>query len=63
MVPTTFGIFDAFPDEAGRHEHLNGKVAAALMEEAPHLLAKNPEIRKVNVLAEKLPESTVERAA
>jgi hypothetical protein len=30
LGPTTFGIFDAFPDEAGRQAHLSGQVAAAL---------------------------------
>jgi len=34
LGPTTFGIFDAFPDEAGRQAHLSGKVAAALMAQA-----------------------------
>ena len=29
-----FGIFDAFPDEAGRKAHLNGSIAAALMAKA-----------------------------
>lgn len=55
MGPTTFGIFDAFPDDAGRQAHLSGKVAAALMESAPTLLAQAPDIRKVEVLADKLP--------
>ncbi len=31
LGPSTFGIFDAFPDEAGRQAHLSGRVAAALM--------------------------------
>ena len=53
--PTTFGIFDAFPDEAGRQAHLSGKVAAALMAKASELLAKPPLIEKVDVLAAKLP--------
>ena len=52
---TTVGIFDAFPDEAGRQAHLSGKVAAALMAKAPELLAKPPVIEKVDVLATKLP--------
>jgi quinol monooxygenase YgiN len=52
---TTFGIFDAFPDEAGRQAHLSGQVAAALMAKAPELLAKAPVIEKVDVLAAKLP--------
>ena len=52
---STFGIFDAFPDEAGRQAHLTGKVAAALKEKASDLFAKPPEIQKVDVLAAKLP--------
>ena len=27
--PSTFGIFDAFPDDAGRQAHLSGPIAAA----------------------------------
>lgn len=55
LGPTTFGIFDAFPDEHGRQAHLSGKVAAALMAKAPELLAMPPTIEKVDVLADKLP--------
>lgn len=55
LGPSTFGIFDAFPGDVERQAHLNGKVAAALMENAPKLLAKTPEIRKIDVLADKLP--------
>jgi quinol monooxygenase YgiN len=55
MGPSTFGIFDAFPDEAGRQAHLSGKVAAALMAKASELLAQPPVIGKVDVLAAKLP--------
>ncbi len=55
LGPTTFGIFDAFPDEAGRQAHLSGRVAAALMAKAPDLLANPPAIEKVDVLAAKLP--------
>jgi quinol monooxygenase YgiN len=56
LGPTTFGIFDAFPNEAGRQAHLNGKVAAALMAKASELLARPPVIEKVDILAAKLPE-------
>ena len=56
LGPSTFGIFDAFPDEEGRQAHLSGKVAAALIARAPELLARPPEIEKVDVLAAKLPE-------
>jgi len=55
MGNSTFGIFDAFPDEAGRQVHLSGQVAAALMAKAPELLAQPPVIEKVDVLAAKLP--------
>lgn len=55
MGPATFGIFDAFPDEAGRQAHLNGKVAAALMAKAGDLLATPPKIEKIDLLAAKLP--------
>jgi quinol monooxygenase YgiN len=55
LGPSTFGIFDAFPDESGRQAHLSGRVAAALMAKAPELLAEAPAIEKVDVLAAKLP--------
>jgi len=55
LGPTTFGIFDAFPDEPGRQAHLSGRVAAALMAKAPELLSKPPAIELVDVLAAKLP--------
>lgn len=55
MGPSTFGIFDAFPDEAGRQAHLSGRVAAALMERTPELFASAPRIEKLDVLAAKLP--------
>ena len=55
MGPSTFGIFDAFPDEAGRQAHLSGRVAAALMASAADLLAEAPKIERIDVLAAKLP--------
>ena len=55
LGPSTFGIFDAFPDEAGREAHLAGRVAAALMQKAPELFAQPPAIEKADVLASKLP--------
>ena len=54
LGPTTFGIFDAFADDAGRQAHLAGQIAAALMAKAPELLAQPPTIDKVDVLAAKL---------
>ena len=55
LGPSTFGIFDTFPDDAGRQAHLEGKVAAALMARAPELFASAPSIEKVDILAAKLP--------
>jgi quinol monooxygenase YgiN len=55
MGESTFGIFDAFPDEAGRQAHLSGRVAAALMANAPELLSQPPVIEKVDIIAAKLP--------
>jgi quinol monooxygenase YgiN len=55
LGPSTFGIFDAFPDEAGRQAHLTGRVAAALMAKASELLASPPVIENVEVIAAKLP--------
>lgn len=51
---STFGIFDAFEKEPGRQAHLNGRIAAALMEKAPELLAEPPTIEQVDILAAKL---------
>jgi len=56
LGPSTFGIFDAFPDDAGRQAHLSGRVAAALMARAPELLSEPPVIEKIDILAAKLPE-------
>jgi quinol monooxygenase YgiN len=56
MGPSTFGIFDAFPNDAGRQAHLSGRVAAALMAKASDLLAQPPAIEKLDVLAAKLPK-------
>ncbi|MBV9926960.1 MAG: hypothetical protein JOZ96_18225 [Acidobacteria bacterium] len=50
-----YGIFDAFPDDAGREAHLSGPVANALMEQADALFAEPPRIQKLDVLADKLP--------
>jgi quinol monooxygenase YgiN len=54
LGPSTFGIFDAFPDDAGRQAHLAGQIAAALMAKAPELLAQPPTIESVDILAAKL---------
>ena len=56
LSKSTFGIFDAFADEAGRKAHLAGPIAAALMANAAELLAKSPQIEQVDLLAVKLPK-------
>ena len=57
LGPAKFGIFDTFKDEAGRDAHLNGEIAKALMAKAGELLAKPPQIEKVELLASKAPEA------
>ena len=59
LGPSTFAIFDAFHDEAGRQTHLNGPIAKALMAHAPDLLAVPPSIEKTEVLGAKLPQEVV----
>lgn len=59
---STFGIFDAFPDEGGRQAHLAGKLAKALMEKAPDLLTAPPLIEEVEILGAKLPEARLWKA-
>jgi len=50
LSPTTFGVFDAFHDEAGRQGHLNGPIGQALMAKAPELFARRPSIEPIDVL-------------
>jgi quinol monooxygenase YgiN len=54
LSQTTFAIFDAFKDEAGRQAHLTGPIAQALMAQAPHLLASPPAIERLDVLGSKI---------
>ena len=55
--PSAFAIFDTFNDEEARDAHINGPVAAALMEKAKSgdLFLTPPEIHKLDILADKLP--------
>lgn len=52
---STFAIFDAFPQEAGRQKHLEGKVAEALFAKAPELFSEAPTVEMFESLAVKLP--------
>jgi quinol monooxygenase YgiN len=60
--PSTFGIFDTFPDERGRVAHLTGEIAKALAAKAPDLFAKEPEIRRLSILASKTPKHSLSAA-
>jgi quinol monooxygenase YgiN len=51
--PTTFGVFDAFADEEGRQNHLNGPIAKALM--GSDLFVAPPSIERIDLLGVKLP--------
>jgi quinol monooxygenase YgiN len=54
--PSSFGIFDTFPDNKGREAHLSGEVAKALNERSKELFSQPPVIEKLDVLEAKLPE-------
>ncbi|MEP7019475.1 MAG: antibiotic biosynthesis monooxygenase [Pseudonocardiales bacterium] len=49
----TYGILDTFESEDGRQAHLNGQIPAALGQVGPDLLAKDPDIRPIDILAVK----------
>lgn len=53
LSDTQYGIFDSFETEDGRQAHLNGEIPTALGEVAPDLLAKDPDIRLVDIIANK----------
>ncbi|MBC7602138.1 MAG: antibiotic biosynthesis monooxygenase [Ramlibacter sp.] len=50
LAPGTFGVFDAFHDQAGVDAHLNGPIAQALMGPAMELLSGPPTIERIDVL-------------
>lgn len=52
--PSSFGIYDAFPDDSGRQAHLSGQVGQALADSTGTLF-EQPTIEPVDVIAEKPP--------
>jgi quinol monooxygenase YgiN len=50
---STYGIFDTFETEDARNAHLGGEIPKALGEVGPDLLAKDPDIRTIEILAAK----------
>ena len=53
LSDTTYGIFDTFEDEDGRQAHVNGEIPAALSKVGPDLLAGDPDIKPIDVIAVK----------
>lgn len=51
--PSTFGIFETFDDECGRHAHAEGRIARLLLDHSEELLARPPQMVSVEVLAAK----------
>jgi quinol monooxygenase YgiN len=53
LSETSYGVFDTFDDEAGRQAHLNGQIPEALGKIGPDLLAADPDIRPIDIVAVK----------
>src|SRR5690349_6941045 len=53
LSDTTYGIFDTFASEDSRQAHLTGQIPAALGEVAADLLAKDPDIKLIDIVAVK----------
>ena len=52
--PSTFGVYDAFPDDEAREAHLAGGVGQAL---GPNtgVLFHEPQIETIDIIADKVP--------
>lgn len=50
---TTYGIFDTFETEDARQAHLGGEIPTALGQVADDLLAADPDIRTIDIVAVK----------
>jgi quinol monooxygenase YgiN len=53
--PGEFGIFNVFPDEAGREAHEHGQAAATLFQRSDELFASPPSVEPMDVVSAKLP--------
>ena len=51
---STFLIFDVFPTEAGRDQHLAGPIAEALAARAADLFSQPPVVERIELIASKL---------
>lgn len=52
--PSTFGVYDVFPDDEARDAHLAGGVGQALGPNTGVLFSK-PQIERIDILADKIP--------
>jgi quinol monooxygenase YgiN len=50
---TTYGIFDTFETLEDRQAHIDGEIPKALAAAGPELLAADPDIRPIDVIAVK----------
>ncbi|HTS72235.1 MAG TPA: antibiotic biosynthesis monooxygenase [Gaiellaceae bacterium] len=50
---STYGVFDTFENEDARQAHINGEIPRALGEIGPDLLASDPDIRTIDIVAVK----------
>lgn len=53
LSDTSYGVFDTFETDDARQAHLNGQIPAALGEVGPDLLARDPDIRPIDIVAVK----------
>jgi quinol monooxygenase YgiN len=55
LGPSTFGVFDAFPDEEGRQAHFHARVARLRERASSQFVEGSLVMEKVDILAAKLP--------
>ena len=53
VADTTYGIFDTFDAEEERQAHLNGEIPKALGQVGSELLASDPDIQTIEIVAVK----------
>lgn len=51
LSDTTYGVFDSFETENARQAHLEGEIPRAIGQVAGELLATDPDIRPVDIVA------------
>jgi quinol monooxygenase YgiN len=53
LSDTTYGIFDTFETVEARQAHIDGEIPKALAAAGPELLASDPDIRPIDIVAVK----------